>query len=292
MRQTTISPDEDLLASLFLLLPEIPKAHVNSSPIYKYLSKVSKYSICNLFGPSAPSKVNLGVLGDVVLPYYSMGSINSTHLFGLDELILFSFYYINRKRYTRVADLGANIGLHTILFSNLGFNVTSYEPDQPHFERLKSNIELNSFNMNPILINKAISTEVGSVEFTRVKDNTTGSHISGAKEFPYGDLDKFIVETDSFKDIISDFDLLKIDVEGHEAKIILQTGNSDWSNTDAVVEVGNSKNSKLIFDHINLIKVNMFSQRNGWQKVFNLDQMPTSHKEGSLFISTKENMPW
>tara|TARA_Y100001968_G_scaffold310655_1_gene331827 strand:- start:2717 stop:3595 length:879 start_codon:yes stop_codon:yes gene_type:complete len=292
LAQTTISPDEDLIASLLTLLPKVPEAHINSSPTYQYLAKVSKYSIDNLFGPSSPQKANLGNLGEVVLPYYSMGSINSTHLFGLDELILFSFYYTNRNRYTKVADLGANIGLHTIILSKLGYEVTSYEPDGIHFSKIKSNLELNNVSKNPELKNKAISTGSGTVEFTRVKGNTTGSHISGAKENTYGELDKFTVETDSFNEIISEFDLLKIDVEGYEANIILQTDNSSWMNTDAVIEVGNSKNSKLIFDHMKGINVNLFSQKTGWKKVLELEQMPTSYKEGSLFISTKDNIPW
>ena len=59
-----------------------------------------------------------------------------------------------------------------------------------------------------ILINKAISTKRGFVEFTRIINNTTGSHISGSKDSCYGDLEIITVETDSFKEIISNFDFL------------------------------------------------------------------------------------
>ena len=33
-----------------------------------------------------------------------------------------------------MGDLGANVGVHSIILSNLGFDVTSYEPDAIHFE--------------------------------------------------------------------------------------------------------------------------------------------------------------
>ena len=84
----------------------------------------------------------------------------------------------------------------------------------------------------PTLINKAISTEKGYVEFTRIKNNTTGSHISGAKDFCYGELEKITVGTDSFKDIVSDFDFFKIDIEGYEAEVLLSTNSENWINTD------------------------------------------------------------
>ena len=35
----------------------------------------------------------------IVFPFFSMGSINSLHLFGLDEIILFCYYFSSRKKY-------------------------------------------------------------------------------------------------------------------------------------------------------------------------------------------------
>ena len=236
--------------------------------------------------------MDLGVIGKIDLPYYSMGSINSTHLFGLDELILFSFYFQNRNNYKKVADLGANIGLHSIVLSNLGFEVTSYEPDLIHFEKIKENTNTNCGQNKPTLINKAISTIKGHVEFTRIKDNTTGSHISGSKDFCYGELEKITVETESFNDIVSDFDFLKIDIEGHEAEVLLSTNAENWINTDAMIEVGSAKNRERIFNFFKDQNVNLFAQKKNWLKVENLEDMPASYKEGSLFISCKEFVPW
>ena len=107
--------DEDILKNLIDLLPKIKLNHSPTSDIYIYLSKIAKYSVNNLLGPRSNGKVNLGALGEIEIPFFSMGAYNTTHLFGLDELILFSFYAQNKFRYKKVADLGANIGLHLSL---------------------------------------------------------------------------------------------------------------------------------------------------------------------------------
>ena len=86
--QNDLKTQENILKNLLELLPQIPQHHSPSSPIYKYIEKSSRYSTIQLFGPNHQGEVDLGVIGKIDLPYYSMGSINSTHLFGLDELIL------------------------------------------------------------------------------------------------------------------------------------------------------------------------------------------------------------
>lgn len=66
------------------------------------------------------------------IPNVSLGVISSFDLFGLDEIILFSFYASNRQKYKRIADLGANIGVHSLVLGKLGFHVDAYEPDPEH----------------------------------------------------------------------------------------------------------------------------------------------------------------
>ncbi len=284
--------NEDILISLLNLLPKITSDHSPNSDQYKYFSKIAKYSVEYLFGSNNTNKINMGHLGILDIPYFSMGSINTTHLFGLDELILFCFYSQNKSNYKRVADLGANVGLHSIIMSNLGFEVTSYEPDAIHFQKIKEHVDLNCQNLKPTLINKAISTKSDTVDFIRVIGNTTGSHIKGSKSAPYGELETITVKTDSFKQIIENFDFLKIDIEGHEAEVLTSTSNGNWLNTDAMVEVGNEINAKKLFDHFKKLEVNLFSQKTGWSKVDRFEDMPNSYKEGSLFISCKSDVPW
>ena len=272
------------------ILPCIKQFHARSSSTYQYLDGLLKPAVEQLFGANSKCNADLIYIGNLQLPYFSMGAINSTHLFGLDELIIFSFYQKNVGLYKSVADLGANIGLHTICLSKLGFNVNSFEPDPQHLKRIDFNIALN--NVSPNVIPAAVSIEDGETEFTRVVGNTTGSHLSGAKDAPYGDLEHFIVPTCSFRNILLEHDLLKIDVEGHEANIICSTKLSDWSGTDAILEVGSTSNAQRIFNHFKQSNINLFAQSLAWEKVTSLSDMPSSYKDGSLFISAKAEMPW
>jgi hypothetical protein len=59
-----------------------------------------------------------------------------------------------------------------------------------------------------------------------------------------------------------------------------------------MVEVGTSENALVIFEHLKTLGVNAFSQKLGWQLVSSLEDMPTSYKEGSLFVSMKQSMTW
>ena len=107
-----------------------------------------------------------------------MGAIDSIDLFGLDELLIFSFYYRNRGLYKRAIDIGANIGLHSIVLSLCGIKVESYEPDPSHYKKLVRNIELNGIS-NMIFHQAAVSKENGVMQFVRVLGNTTSSHLVG-----------------------------------------------------------------------------------------------------------------
>ena len=109
-----------------------------------------------------------------------MGNINSTHLFGIDELFLFKFYEKNKTKYKNVCDIGANIGLHSIILDKLGYNVTSFEPDPRHVLIAKNNFKINGSKVN--LINKAVSNRSGQSVFTRILGNTTGSFLGNKKE--------------------------------------------------------------------------------------------------------------
>lgn len=284
---------KDSLCTLNFVLEALPslwKYHSRNTSIYGYLDGIVRPAIQELYGKDSDSKARLFGLGDFHLPFFAMGAIDSTHLFGLDELIIFSFYAKNKHRYRKVADLGANIGLHSICLSKLGYKVNAFEPDPYHLERIKLNCNLNG--VTPEITGSAVSIEDGQAEFTRVVGNTTGSHLSGAKQDPYGELQKFVVPTKSFRKIVVDHDLLKIDVEGHEAAILSSTKPSEWISTDAIIEIGTETNASIIFNHFKDSGINLFAQALSWSRVETLADMPTSYMHGSLFISAKEEMPW
>jgi FkbM family methyltransferase len=260
------------------------------SILYDQLEKYSLTLAERHFDETAPQEIVLTEwIGNIKLPYFKMGAINSTHLFGIDELLIFNFYQNNVTNYVKVADVGANIGLHSIILNKLGFEVRSYEPDPIHFQQLIKNASLNKSKINAI--QSAVSTHSGKAQFTRVLGNTTGSHLAGIKD-SYGDRENFDVELKSFKEIITWADLVKMDVEGHESELIESIDFEGLKSTDIILEIGNVKNAKDIFEHIKLIGGCIYCQKINWKEAVSVEDLPTSHREGSAFITNRKNWTW
>ena len=279
-------------AALIQSLIENPSQHSRDSSFYK----THEQELLNMLENSDLNSSKSGhesfePFGDLHFPYREMGAINTIHLFGLDELIIFSYYWANKSRYKNVADLGANIGLHSLIMDRCGFSINSFEPDPIHVDVFQENI-VNNKSVNITINQKAISDKSGTMDFIRVLGNTTGSHLAGAKEDPYGELETFSVETSDINAVLSNNDFVKMDIEGQEATAILSTKKDTWANVEMILEVGTEKNAKIIFEYLNEINVNMFSQKTGWNKVSNLAEIPTSYKEGSLFLSVADEMSW
>ena len=279
-------------APLIQSLIENPSQHSRDSSFYK----THEQELLNMLENSDLNSSKSGhesfePFGDLHFPYREMGAINTIHLFGLDELIIFSYYWANKSRYKNVADLGANIGLHSLIMDKCGFAINSFEPDPIHVGVFQENI-VNNKSVNITINQKAISDKSGTMDFIRVLGNTTGSHLAGAKEDPYGELETFSVETSDINAVLSNNDFVKMDIEGQEATAILSTKKDTWANVEMILEVGTEKNAKIIFEYLNEINVNMFSQKTGWNKVSNLAEIPTSYKEGSLFLSVADEMSW
>lgn len=275
---------------LFEVLTARPDLHIPHTAIYRLLKELARSEIVPLF--SSPERIarTFGPFGDISLPYTKMGAIDSLDLFGLDELIIFAFYNANRTRYSRVLDVGANLGLHSIIMDRCGFLVKAFEPDPWHYRMLVENIAANAATRVEGIA-AAVSTRDGHAEFVRVLGNTTGSHLAGSKN-SYGDREYFTVPTCAVQPLFADTDFAKIDVEGHEKDLLLTATWGTMEKLDIMVEIGNPANAQAVFDHFMSAGVGMFSQKIGWKRVKELGDVPTSHREGSLFISVKDSMPW
>ena len=279
-------------AALIQSLIKNPSQHSRDSSFYKTHEQELLDMLENSdLNSSKSGHESFEPFGDLHFPYREMGAINTIHLFGLDELIIFSYYWANKSRYKNVADLGANIGLHSLIMDKCGFSINSFEPDPIHVGVFEENI-VNNKSVNITINQKAISDKSGTMDFIRVLGNTTGSHLAGAKEDPYGELDTFSVETSDINAVLLNNDFVKMDIEGQEATAILSTKKDTWANVEMILEVGTEKNAKIIFEYLNEINVNMFSQKTGWKKVSDLADVPTSYKEGSLFLSVADEMSW
>ena len=281
-----------MINKIIAALTEIPSQHSRNTQIYELLNQMALAEIKrSQLGSVDQGHIELSPFGRINLPNHKMGAIDTLDLFGLDELIIFSFYFANRARYKKVADIGANLGLHSIVMAKCGWEVSAFEPDPVHAKILKNNLSLNDVKQVN-LFEAAVSDKAGTLEFVRVLGNTTGSHLAGAKSNPYGQLERFPVKVISIADVIAGADFIKLDAEGQEKIIILGTEKSSWDKTDMIIEVGSLDNATAIYNHLVKLGVNLFSQKQGWKPVVSLEGMPVSYKEGSLFISKKSEMPW
>ena len=275
---------------IFETLAERPDLHVRSSALYRLYQATARTAVEQLFSATERVVQPFGPFGSLSMPYTKMGAIDSLDLFGVDELIIFAFYNANRGRYSHVLDIGANLGLHSIVMARCGYSVKAFEPDPWHFGILSDNLAANAATtVTPF--KEAVSVSDGEAQFVRVLGNTTGSHLAGSKN-SYGDKEQFTVSTRAVRPLFEWADFAKIDAEGHEKALLLSATREIMQKLDIMVEIGNPENAKAVFGHFQSIGIGMFSQKTGWGCVQRVNDVPTSHREGSLFISAKPAMPW
>jgi len=288
----TTSLPELSLGKIIEALPALAAQHARTSSTYQELDQRARAAVASSdLIQESEKPIYLGSFGSVIFPFFRMGAISTLDLFGLDELIIFSFYWINRNRYRSAADIGANLGIHSILMGKCGWNVMAYEPDPDHVKILRRNLDLNG-SPSVELFQAAVSDKSGTLEFVRVLGNTTSSHLAGAKTDAYGPLQHFPVRVEAISTIMPTVDFIKMDAEGQEKVIILGTNASHWDHTDMIVEIGSEENAIAIYEHLKTIDVRAFAQKLGWKQVRTQADMPTNYRSGSLFITKKTAMPW
>jgi len=121
-----------------------------------------------------------------------------------------------------VIDVGANIGLSTILLARLAGHVTAYEPSPPNAALLRRNLERNGIT-NVTIRTAAASSAPGTLRF-HVAAFGAGSHVVAAGhvagerietvDVPAVTLDE--AELQSGRPIA----FIKIDAEGHEPNVL------------------------------------------------------------------------
>lgn len=278
---------------LLLNLAAAHSSHARTTEFFQNLELSLLEKIPLIHSARSPDELLIGEIGALKFPYFSMGNIDSTKLFGLDEIILFSFYYANRNRYKKTLDLGANIGLHTLLMKKLGFEVISYEPDIIHLAQIDKVMKLNGFNSNGVRP-KAISDKSGTMEYLRVLGNTTGSHLLGSKKDVYGLTDAVSVQVDDILEVLTNenFDFVKMDVEGHEAVLLNRITADSIEKTDIMLEIGSEKNAQEIFEILKRKGIAAYAQKINWNRVEKLEDLPNHHTHGSLFLSMQGAPNW
>ena len=142
-------------------------------------------------------------------------------------------------------DIGAHIGKYSVMLAKKCKKVISIEPEKNNFEILKKNVTLNSFK-NIILLNCACSDKKGYLKL--YISETAGGHSLERKGKNYQ-----LAEVSSVDEILrkskikfQEVGLMKIDVEGHELKVLkgsrkllkksknLRIVFESWENADKV----------------------------------------------------------
>lgn len=165
-----------------------------------------------------------------------------TYELDLDELMDSLIYFegnvepdtaraINKlcKKDMTVIDIGANIGCHTLRFAKLvgpRGKVIAFEPMSWAFSKLTRNIELNHFD-NIILEKTALSNENKENQEVNFPCSWPISGIDDFKRYlaHQGNIMKDVVDFITLDDYVSKkgmskIDLIKLDVDGYELKVI------------------------------------------------------------------------
>lgn len=120
-------------------------------------------------------------------------------------------------------DIGSNIGQHSLILSSYCKKIYAFEPIPKVYEQFRSSIAKNNIK-NIETFNIGISNKKETKEFNFIEDHAgASSFIDRSNDHTH----KIIVKTDTLYNILRDtsFDVMKIDVEGYEAVVIL--GNKE-----------------------------------------------------------------
>lgn len=232
---------------------------------------------------------------NISLPYVSMGKVDSLDLWGPNELIILAFYEHNKARYKNVLDIGANLGLHSIMMAKHGWHIKAFEPDKAILDQSISNV----IRSIPVFgtggpsyqpFNAAVSDRDGEANFVRVLQNLTGSHIEGSKD-SYGPRETIQVQVMDCKPLFDWADLAKLDVEGHEGILLRSVTAEHLEHLDLICELRGTDEAASVLKHFQDLDCPIYTQKNGWKPATSLQDMPTRHQEGSIFIG-KRGGPW
>lgn len=137
------------------------------------------------------------------------------------------------KEFDTIVDIGAHIGVFCTKFSDSSDKIYSYEPNSKSYDILKRNIELNQIE-NAKTFNKAVSSEDGEIELYTNTNSLRSSIEIKEDEKPSESIKKASLESIVKKRDLNGNTLLKLDCEGSEFKIIMETKKEILNAFDAI----------------------------------------------------------
>jgi len=136
-----------------------------------------------------------------------------------------------------VLDLGANIGVYTLIFAKLvgkSGHVFAFEPDPTNFEILSKNVKENKHE-NVTLVQKAVSEKNDRIKLFVSKRNHASHRIFDSEE-KRNSIEVDVITLDTyFKKIKNPINFIKMDVEGVEGATLLGASNIIKNSKDLVI---------------------------------------------------------
>jgi FkbM family methyltransferase len=280
---------EKIFRLAFELIPFIERDSVIQESVANLLDDLVLTASKSVYGPRGLGTCKIVDFGEITFPNYQMGAVDSWMHFELREIAVFTIYRFNGSKYDFGLDLGANLGLHSIMLSRIGVpEIVAVEPDPIHVVELQNRLSLNQITNVSIRVN-AVSDFEGQASFTRVVGNTTSSHLSGLKPNAYGKLESFNVTVVNINNLLPEkgFVICKMDIEGSETDVLEAIDTEKWSKLDVIVEVTSPEAAQSIFNFLSKNpRIIGYSQKISWKKVTQVGHVPFNYREGSLFITS------
>ena len=201
------------MKNLFKIIKFIINHPIGKTNKFKYLYNFFKWQIISKIY-KYPIIVNY-IQDSKLIVKKSLHSATANMYVGLQEFEEMAFTLHVLKEEDFFCDIGANIGIYSILASKIKKSKTiAFEPDKTAFYYLKNNISINNIE-DKVLLNKfALGNFNGNINFS--KNLNSENHIINSS-----DKNIRVVNIQTLNTCITNIPILiKIDVEGYEYHIL------------------------------------------------------------------------
>ena len=153
-----------------------------------------------------------------------------------------NFIRNNLKKDSNVVDVGANLGFYSILFATIASKgkIYAFEPEKKNFKKILKNIKINNLK-NIKVYNIGLSSFKSNRKLILTNKINDGGHFietnSNFKKYNYQ-----TIKTDKLDNIITKkkkFEIIKIDVEGHELEVLKGMKEILKKTKFIIIETGN-----------------------------------------------------
>lgn len=202
--------------------------HPNSNVLYRnylghieFIKTIFRSIVCKFLNRCSLNHIKNGEMQVVAFTFDFIGhQINLKGFYERQELAA-TFNYLNEHNYINgfAADVGANIGNHSLFFRRYYPKVFSFEPNLRTFKVLSLNSELSD---NVQCFNVGLSDTERTAFLNINSANVGGSHLAADDSYRSDAQQEIQLKTlDGFSNIFNGkLGLVKIDVEGHELSVL------------------------------------------------------------------------